>query len=103
LLIGAADTSYSTHLSVIIGTVETIRGIHNTIGFSEIHMREMTSDEKEHVIKSFVMKGDIHAVCIKTNRSEIVSRVQNQLNKRKRKGKGFVEMQLIHRLFKNYP
>lgn len=97
MLIGAADTSDNrNHLSVIIGTVETIRGIHNAIGFRKIHMRDMTSDEKDLVIKNFVIKGDIHAVCFHMNRTDIVTRVHSQL--RKRKGKKFVEMQFSYAL-----
>ena len=90
---GAADTSDNErHLSIVIGSKESIKAIHKSIGFTRIHMRDMTSDEKEKVIKNLHVNGDIRIFCFSINRAEIVKRVHKQLLKKKRREKKFVEM-----------
>ena len=59
MLIAAADTSDNwKYVSIIIGSYEDIKAIYRTLNCKDIHMRQLSSIEKNNIIKGLTIKGD---------------------------------------------
>ncbi len=87
--IGQSKISQHQYIAIVIGTDESINRIYNNIGLPEIHMRDLTPNQRRRVMETLDFgPHDLTALCLHLERQTIIDdlRINEKLNpKRKQK------------------
>jgi hypothetical protein len=78
MLVGGADTGSSwTIMSIVVGDEGDIARIHGLSGYSEIHMRNITSrEEKLRIVTVTKMSGCVSSICLQLDRYKILVNIR---------------------------
>ena len=107
MIIAGSDVSGNTrgggqkrYIAIVIGTEERINKIHKDIGIKEIHMSELTPNQREKVYRKLNFnRSDIVAWCLDVEKQNIVHGIFKHTRLfPKKTNKGFIEKKFDHHL-----